>query len=340
MKISLPNEINLKHINYNTKMPQEYFDDLSKRLSKYDIIFNGFIIEDEWKGNNTLTSIECEGNLYNNYRINKLYRYIKRMDTKGYQKPKGFNLTPELLVQNVNDECIKRGGKIEFIGYKQFNGAKTYLELKCNDLESHDEPYEWCSTIYDSFVGNNRHLNGCHKCSGRYHYTIEELNNNINYFCETRGFVNPVLITNETMNGVNSIVSFTCHCGEKATMTYDSLSRARFCILCSEGSYKQYIPGSLYVLEVYKNDKHVAYKFGISNYVPKRLMEYGKSPCNVKIIHQYDFEDGSIPYKIENKIKNSLPIRYLTKNEFGVGYTETIDTTLYEDLINIIKKGA
>lgn len=335
MKVSKPNDIVLERLNYNSRTPQQYFDELSERLSAFDVIFHGFIIEDKWKGNSTLTSFEYDGVVYHSYRINKLYRYIKRMETNGFVKPKGLTLTPEILTQKVIDECANRDS-MEFIGYDTYNGARTYLKLRCNST-NHNEPHEWDSTIYDAFI--HKHTE-CPMCNGKYRYSIDELNENIIQYCNEKGFKNPTLITLETMKGVNSRVQFTCHCGEYADMTYDSLTRSRFCLVCSEGSYKKRIPGSVYVLSVYYENNLIGYKFGISNNVDLRLKAYGVSPCDVELIHQYDFDDGYTPVIIENNIKNKLKTTYITKDTFGTGYTETISPCLYDELIDIIKKGA
>lgn len=335
MKVMKPNEIILEHLNYNAKTPQEYFDNLSIRLHVFNVEFNGFIIEDKWKGNETLTSFTYNGTEYCSYRINKLYRYIKRIEQLGFVKPKGLALTPEILSTKVTDECSQRGD-IEFLGYDTYKGARTYLKLKCNST-NHNEPYEWNSTIYDSFI--NRHSE-CPMCKGTHKYSLDEINENIVKYCNERGFKNPVLITKETMNGVNSRVKFTCHCGEETNMSYDSLSRSRFCLGCSEGSYKKRIPGSIYVLSVHFDNELLGYKFGISNNVDLRLKAYGVSPCDVKLIKQYDYNDGEIPVIIENNIKRELRTSHIGKNIFGTGYTETIQPCLYEELIKLIEKGA
>lgn len=335
MKVSKPNDIVLERLNYNSITPQQYFDELSERLSAFDVIFRGFIIEEKWKGNSTLTSFEYDGVVYSNYRINKLHRYIKRIETNGFVKPKGIALTPEILTQKVIDECAGRDS-MEFIGYDTYNGARTYLKLRCNSI-NHNEPHEWDSTIYDTFI--HKHTE-CPMCNGTYRYSMEELNGNIIQFCNEKGFKNPTLITLETMKGVNSRVQFTCHCGEYADMTYDSLTRSRFCLSCSNGGgYKPYKLGILYILQIstYTN-LVVGYKFGITNDMGSRMRHYNQNIYKIEVLKEYHFLDGSIPQQIETQIKKEIPRNYLSKNDIGTGYTETIEPTYYNNIIEIIEK--
>lgn len=337
MKVSKPNDIVLERLNYNSRTPQQYFDELSKRLSVFDVSFCGFVIEDKWKGNETLTSFEYGGVVYNNYRINKLYRYIKRIEHNGFVKPTGLALTPEILTQKVIDVCSQHDS-IEFLGYNTYKGARTYLKLRCNST-NHREPCVWNSTIYDTFIHKGT---GCPKCTGTYRYNMEELNENIVQYCDEKGFKNPKLITPETMKGVNSRVKFTCHCGEDADMTYDSLSRSRFCSSCSNGGgYKPQKPGILYILKISTyTDSVVGYKFGITNDMCSRMRHYNQNIYKIEVLKEYHFIDGTIPLQIESKIKKEIPRNYLTKEEIGTGYTETIEPIYYNNIIEIIEKGA
>lgn len=343
MIISLPDDIILVHVNYNSRTPWEYFNDLSKRLSKFNIKFNGFIIEEKWLGNNTLTSITHDNITYNNYRINKLYRYLRNIESKKFKKPSFNKLTPEILIQNVENECIKRGGTLEFLGFDEYNKTKTYLKLKCNDNTKHSEAYEWNTTTYDSFFSNNI---GCLKCSGTHKYSINELNENLKIKSKETG-IKFELIDEKNFNGVFSKVILTCKCNYTWSMTYDNFMRDKGCPLCNSVSYKNGYKSSdfssgIYILEVSDDYNNiVGYKFGITKNIKHRMGSY-KNKCKYKlnVVYHKVYENCNDAFNIEKEIKRTIKARHLTKELFGDGWTETVSPTSLNEIMTIIKKGS
>ncbi|HBC8437235.1 TPA: hypothetical protein KE178_005116 [Escherichia coli] len=114
------------------------------------------------------------------------------------------------------------------------------------------------------------------------------------------------------------------------------------CSECGVGGYKRSKPGRLYVYEVLQDDKTIAYKYGITNGTINNRKYYHEYHSNLKFNCVYELydEDGNVPYNIEKAIKAGMKSVFLSKTILEVGYTETIEPSLYEDLINIIKKGS
>lgn len=152
--IKTPNDIVLKSLRYNSKTPQQYFDDFSKFLNPYGIKILGFVIDTEWKGNSTIICFSYNNFIYKTFTISKLWRYYKGILENGFVPPRGI-ITPEILNDRCNKICIDRN--LQYNGYNDFKAARTKLNLMCLTCE-----LEWDTTIYDSFINHPR---GCPSCA-------------------------------------------------------------------------------------------------------------------------------------------------------------------------------
>lgn len=123
--------------------------------------------------------------------------------------------------------------------------------------------------------------------------------------------------------------------------TPNSHLSGRGCPDCAVNGYKTYIPGYFYIFEILNDDKIISYKFGITNnlYNRRYYHEY-HSKYKFNLVYNEYFEDGKKPLIIENIVKQKLNCSYLSKNNYNVGYTETVSPNDFRKIIDIIKKGA
>lgn len=81
------------------------------------------------------------------------------------------------------------------------------------------------------------------------------------------------------------------------------------------------------------------HKFGISSNPLKRAKDQGKNTLfNIKIDGVWKFPDIRSCRCAEKEVKRSVPRYYLNQEQYGDGWTETIDSSHIDEVINIYEK--
>ena len=135
---------------------------------------------------------------------------------------------------------------------------------------------------------------------------------------------------------------FLCEKHGEFVATWRSVKRDHSnCPLCSNGGFKTTLPGTFYIFSVFDSTgEEVAIKFGITNKKTshrKQELEYD-TDYTLSLILEHTEEIGLDVLNFETKVKSDLGGKYLTKEEFGSGYTETLSVSLKEVLIDRVYK--
>ncbi|WP_416469933.1 GIY-YIG nuclease family protein [Salmonella enterica] len=111
------------------------------------------------------------------------------------------------------------------------------------------------------------------------------------------------------------------------------------CSECAGYGYNRSKPGFIYVQKILDKKKIVCYKYGITGDLNRRIMEQSRGSMYVhEFTFFHKFEDGNIPWDIENKIKNSIPSSFLSRRELESGHTETFSVDYITQVNNIIER--
>ena len=110
----------------------------------------------------------------------------------------------------------------------------------------------------------------------------------------------------------------------------------RGCPSCAKTGFDYNSTGHFYVQEILKDDICIAYKFGITKNINKRIINQ-RSKSNLQHNLLFNFEDaGKTVFKLEQTIKEKLSCNYLDKSVLPDGYTETLSPEDILTLENII----
>lgn len=105
---------------------------------------------------------------------------------------------------------------------------------------------------------------------------------------------------------------------------------------CKFGGFDYTKPGYFYVQKL-TNESGEYYKFGITYDIQKRMSQQKLgSKFEHELIHSIYFEDGKDAVLLESQIKNSFNCSVLDKDDLPDGYTETINSSDIEILMEMV----
>lgn len=131
---------------------------------------------------------------------------------------------------------------------------------------------------------------------------------------------------------------YCTHHGIKSSSYHNFVYNGSRCIGCSNRGYDVNSYGYYYVYVWTKGESEFI-KHGITSNPEQRLLEQKrKTEYTPKIVFLKRFANGNIPRDIERFIQERYETRFVDKDVFGDGYTETIDPKFLNDIIMDIKK--
>ena len=134
--------------------------------------------------------------------------------------------------------------------------------------------------------------------------------------------------------------TFLCEKHGEFVATWRSVKRnLSNCPKCSNGGFKSTLPGTFYIFSVLDAyGEEVAIKFGITNKTTlKRKQELERdTDYSLILILEHTVEQGIEVLNFETKVKADLGGKFLTKEEFGAGYTETLPVSLKDTLVDSV----
>lgn len=217
-------------------------------------------------------------------------------------------MRPKLTKETVNERIKDRG--LELIS--DYIDTKTKSEFKCH------HGHYWIGTSSNIMRGS-----GCPACADT-SLTKEIINQRISH----RG-----LIMIDDYVNYRTKSQFKCQCGHFWMATSSDIDGCgNGCPVCAIYGYNTSKPGTLYAL-----DFVTFIKYGITNDLTRRLNEHKKNG-KFTIVFTKLFENGISARNLENQIKQTLGVKFVTKEICPDGYTETLCPTKLKDLIEMINK--
>lgn len=136
--------------------------------------------------------------------------------------------------------------------------------------------------------------------------------------------------------------TFLCEKHGEFVATWRSVKRDHSnCPKCSNGGFKSTLPGTFYIFSVFDScGEEVAIKFGITNKTTshrKQELEYD-TDYSLSLVLEHTAEQGLDILNFETQVKTDLGGKFLTKEEFGAGYTETLPVSLKDTLVDRVYK--
>lgn len=209
----------------------------------------------------------------------------------------GCSPSPKLNEQQrsiiVSREAIKRGHEFRgFVGGK-YERTETYLIMYCPDHG------EWKSSTYVNYMCGR----GCPSCGGT--MKIQNPEELITEEATKRGHVFCGFVGGKYVNVKTYLIMYCPEHGEwRSTNHNNYMNHGRSCPSCAENGYSQSKPGTFYIIH-YEYEGEVFIKYGITNRSSEeRSSEHIAGMKNVTstILKEYHFEDGTIPYKMEQAV--------------------------------------
>lgn len=193
-----------------------------------------------------------------------------------------------------------------------------------------------CNGEFTSNLGNLRKGAKPCRCAQSHRYTAEQYL----YMCEkvsSTGF--SVKGLSSTFTGSESKISYTCPKGNLCSGSINNYLRGRRCKCCSVTGFDPEKEGNLYVVRWYKEGNEPFIKIGITNLeaierVRTQWSKSGKS-YSYEVLHVLK-SDGYKIQSLENKLKQTLPCGYVSKEVFPDGYTETLPVSYLSIIMEII----
>lgn len=240
---------------------------------------------------------------------------------------------PAIYFENNVLEILKDCDALKYLGFAidtsdEWKGAHTKLVLEC----SKHGVYDTCS--YNNFAKGRR----CRLC--RIEQQTLEQTMTKEMFIERGISIHGENYDYKDVNYVNAHikVQLTCNkCGTEFKIAPAKHLLGQECRRCCKfGGFDYTKPGYFYVQKL-TNDNEEYYKFGITYDVEKRMSQ---QKCGSKFSHEliYSeyFEDGKDAVLLESQIKNTFNCSVLKKDDLPDGYTETVNSSDIDVLMEMI----
>lgn len=124
---------------------------------------------------------------------------------------------------------------------------------------------------------------------------------------------------------------FTAECGHQWEATLQNILLGTNCPECNKGGYRINKPGTFYI---FARGNYI--KYGIANVIENRLTQH-KKYGDLEVIFTATFLDGKIPLLLEGKMRKLFGGRFATKEQCPDGWTETLDKSLTQQVLDTIK---
>lgn len=194
---------------------------------------------------------------------------------------------------------------------------------------SYDEYVEkgLCDGLFHAYAGSLKEGKRPCRCSNRYTWTKEQ------YIYRIQKVQTSTVVGFQS-DKINTFSKVTMLCAEHGfyySSVNDLLSKKSGCPKCANIDYNTF-----YINTVEDDGKLIAFKYGITSNLYKRLQDQNTS----SIFKIRNFKTFQLSHEqcvsLENSIKSKIPSSYLSKREMKDGYTETICPSFYDSLISIV----
>lgn len=276
------------------------------------------------------TNISCQCNLCGKQSIhsaNSIINYNFGCKNCWFDEIGEHNkLDEDVHLNRIKSVCDKKGYK--FVGFAEnYKNKNTKLKIQCH---IHGD---W-SVSYSNFVYKG---SGCPLCAGTNIKDLETVVSICKSICKKYGY-EFISFPNGYKNKNSKMEYYCTHHGIKSSSYHNFVYNGSRCIGCSNRGYDVNSYGYYYVYVWTKGESEFI-KHGITSNPEQRLLEQKrKTEYTPKIVFLKRFANGNIPRDIERFIQERYETRFVDKDVFGDGYTETIDPKFLNDIIMDIKK--
>lgn len=220
----------------------------------------------------------------------------------------------KLSIAEVKERCSKF--EIEFIG--EYIDARTKSTFKCV-----------CGNIWNTKPSHIFDGVGCPKCSKlaaaeKLKSSKKKVNESLNE--------REIELIGDYINGKTK-TTFKCVCGNIWMSTPGNILKGQGCPSCAEYGFKLNKPAWIYVI-----DFGEFIKYGITNNIKVRLGKLKQSNGKYFVVITKMYETGSMAFNMEQRIKQELGGKFVTKDILPDGWTETLPKDNLEMLINLINE--
>jgi hypothetical protein len=190
-----------------------------------------------------------------------------------------------------------------------FTATENYARFKC--VNNH---------IFTAIINNVLRGRGCKKCHFE-NRTYDEFM--INEKLKERG----LRIVGNYINSQTKIL-FECSLNHTWETKPNNVLNGQGCPYCNPAGFNRNNAGWTYVL-LFEN----CIKYGLTTHLKKRLRTH-KTSGNYEIKHTRLYQNGDDAWEWEKRIKNSLGGKFMSKENFPTGHTETLPATFLEIVLN------
>jgi hypothetical protein len=215
----------------------------------------------------------------------------------------GKQLTREIINSRLADRKIRLIGNFDTVGIK--------TEFIC------EYNHKWMAEPNNVMKGNS-----CPECS-----RLSKSLSSGDVFSRllNRGISSSSEYTNKNSRGI-----FECLSGHSWESSFGNILSGRGCPICAYHGFNPSKPSWVYIL---KFDTYI--KYGITNNLNQRINQHKRNGDCI-LSHSCYFENGSTAVDLEKNIKLNFGGRYVSKEQFPNGWTETLPLHLLESLINTV----
>lgn len=311
-----------------TTFPNDYEEKIKNKIKLHNLKFIEFdiITSSEWNGRYTKVKLKCKNHGIISMSISSLLRgsgcnkcgIIKMKDKQ--RKTKNEFITQ---IKNIHDNLSF--DEVEYIN------DHTKVTVKCN---IHNYYFDISPTHL--IQGRN-----CKKCKND---KLKLINSSDNLkFIESCKKIHGDYFSFDKLNYINNKTNILLYCNKHKDYILCNPNRILSgggCKICSTHGYNTSKAGCFYIQKLKSSENEVYYKFGITNKSALRRMKniIKNSIFEHTIFLEEYFDDGNIPFLIEQEIKNNCVCKVINKESLNDGYTETVNKSELSKILEIVEK--
>lgn len=257
---------------------------------------------------------------------------INKVLSRGPKNPHLYSKPDDEFIKEMQDS----GKYVDGTLFLKIDGIWHYKCPVCSNDDTTNEGL--CTGLFKTTRSNLRKGKLSCRCSKTYRPTQKEVVFKVNKLLQGKG---TLISTGDWYRNSRSKFKYTCEkCKNEVTTDYHSLAKGSGCPDCCVTGYSTSKPGRLYLVRWFSDkDPSLSFiKFGITNLQLKSRTRRQKSESGLclEVIMDLYFTDGKIPKILEDAIKSKFKTKVVNKSVFPDGYTETLNLTDLECVINFV----
>jgi hypothetical protein len=225
-----------------------------------------------------------------------------------------------LTNKNMVDWLILNTDGITLVGEYKNNRTKT--DFMCNH-----------GHIWNTTPKTIRSGKGCPICYGNIRSDLNKLSKTevIEWLAaDNRGF----RLVGDYADTKTKVV-FECRMGHQWGESVNHIKSGRGCPQCSSSGFRSHLPGWFYIIKF--ND---FIKYGITHNMKRRFRDHRDllSGNYGELYFSHFYNSGNIAAELESLVRKTYGGRYMSKDRFPSGYTETLPLELLDSVMSLLRE--